>query len=130
MEIVVSHEQGRVPVTVFHVKGTVTSEDELQACARSEFEAGTRNLLLDLTDVPYMASAGLRALHHIYTLLRSDAPGESDEAVRRGIAAGTFMSPHLKLLKPSKHVLEVLKSTGYDMFLEIHQDLKRAVASF
>lgn len=130
MTISVWHEQANVPVTVLRVKGEVRSETELQAKAKEVFDAGTRNILLDLTDVPYMASAGLRALHSIYRLLRTDASNESDEAVRRGIAAGTFTSPHLKLLNPSKNVLEVLKMTGYDMFLEIHHDFRRAVDSF
>jgi hypothetical protein len=130
MDIVVSHEQGRVPVTVFHIKGSVTGDEQLQNLAQEHYATGTRNILLDLTEVPYMSSQGLRVLHYIYTLLRSDTPQESDEAVSSGIAAGTFASPHLKLLQPSKHVLEVLKATGYDMFLEIHQDYKVAIASF
>jgi 2-iminoacetate synthase ThiH len=130
MEINVWHEQARVPVAVLRVKGNLYSNEELEAKARELHAAGIRNILLDLTDVPYMASAGLRALHQIYTLLRSDTPEESDEAVRRGIAAGTWTSPHLKLLKPNRNVLEVLKMAGYDMFLEIHKDFNKAVASF
>ena len=130
MEIRISEEQGRVPVTVFHVKGPVTTNEELERYAEDAFNSGMKNLLLDLSDVPYMATSGLRALHNIYTLLRTQSTAESDEAVRVGIASGTFVSPHLKLLKPSAHVLEALKVAGYDMFLEIHRDLKRAVASF
>jgi hypothetical protein len=130
MELSLSEARGRVPVTVIHVKGSLTTEEVLQAAARQAFDGGTRNILLDLSDVPFMASAGLRALHEIYTLLRTNAPEESDDAVRRGIAAGTFTSPHFKLLKPNRNVFEVLKVAGYDMFLEIHTDLKRAVASF
>jgi hypothetical protein len=130
VEITVSHEAGRVPVTVFHIKGAVTSNQELEQAARQAYEAGARNILLDLAEVPYMATAGLRALHFIYTLLRTDAPEESDEAVKRGISAGTFYSPHLKLLRPSAHVTEALRIAGYDMFLEIHRDVKRAVESF
>ena len=130
MELKLSQEQGRVPVTVIHPRGNLTSEEELQGAARQAFDAGARNILLDLSEVPFMASAGLRALHEIYALLRTDAAEESDDAVRRGIAAGTFTSPHFKLLKPNRNVLEVLKVAGYDMFLEIHTDLKRAVASF
>jgi hypothetical protein len=130
VEITVSQAQGRVPVTVFHIKGAITSNEELEQQARAAFDGGMRNLLLDLSDVPYMATSGLRALHSIYTLLRSDRSDESDEAVRIGIASGTFVSPHLKLLKPSPHVLQALKVAGYDMFLEIHRDHKRALASF
>ena len=130
MEINVSQHQGRVPVAVFQITGPVTDNEELERRAEEVTNAGTPNILLDLSGVPYMATAGLRALHTIYTMLRTDAPEESDEAARKGIAAGTFMSPHLKLLKPTPHVLEVLRASGYDMFLEIHKDLKQALASF
>ena len=132
MEIVVSQAQGRVPVTVFHIKGAIISDAELSAKAQEAFRAGARDILLDLREVPYMSSQGLRALHSIYTLLRTDAPGESEQAVKTGIAAGTFRSPHLKLLGPTDKTLEVLKITGDDMFLEIYAKDKcnQAIASF
>jgi hypothetical protein len=126
----VSQAQGRVPVAIFHVTGAVTDNRELEARAQAAYEGGTRNILLDLTEVPYMATAGLRALHAIFTLLRADTPEESDATTKAGIAAGTFVSPHLKLLNPNAYVLEVLKVAGYDMFLEIHHDVNQAVASF
>ena len=130
MELTVSQAQGRVPVTIFRIAGAVTDNRELETHAQAAYDGGARNILLDLTDVPYMATAGLRALHAIFALLRADTPEESDDATKAGIAAGTFLSPHLKLAKPSAHVLEVLKAAGYDMFLEIHRDVDQAVASF
>ncbi len=132
MDIIVSHEQGRVPVTVLRVKGDINmaSVDLLQAQARQAFEAGARYLLIDLTDVPYMSSAGIRVLNDLFTLLRGDSPAESDEAIQTGLKEGTFKSPHLKLLNPTRHVREVLQMTGIDMFLEIHHNLEDAVASF
>jgi hypothetical protein len=36
----------------------------------------------------------------------------------------------LKLLSPTQHVAESLRVAGYDMFLEIHQDRRKAIASF
>jgi len=132
MDITVSQEQGRVPVTVFHIHGdiNVTTYEQLQQQAREAFDAGTRNLLLDLAEVTYISSAGIRALNDIFRLLRGDSPAESDEAMSKGLRDGTFKSPHLKLLNPSSRVLEVLKIAGVDMFLEIHRHLKDAVASF
>ena len=130
MQITVSQKQARVPVTVLRLNGDLTSEAQLQSEAKKAYEAGVRYILLDLKEVPYMSSAGLRAIHGIFMMLRSDMPAESDQAMKAGISAGTFTSPHLKLLNPSKHVHEVLKTAGYDMFLEIHQDYKRALASF
>ncbi len=127
MDITVWYEQARVPVTVLRVKGDLRSGEELEAKAREAVAQGTRDILIDLGGVPYIASAGLRAFHAIYRLL---TPAESDEAVKKGIAAGTYYSPHLKLLSPSKTALEVIKMTGYDMFLEIHYNFQGAINSF
>jgi hypothetical protein len=130
MEITISEEQARVPVTIFKITGAITDNQELEQQAKEVFERGARYLLLDLSAVPYIATSGLRALHAIYMLLRSAEPEESDEKIKTGIAAGTYMSPHLKLFNPSAHVLEALKAAGYDMFLEIHRNQKQALASF
>ena len=128
MEINLSQEQGKVSVSVFKVKGNITSEVGLQEKAKEVHDAGIHHILLDLSEVPYMSSAGLRALHYIFSLLRTHE--ESAQATKAGIAAGTYLSANLKLYKPNKHVTEVLKTAGYDMFLEIHTDYKKAIASF
>ena len=70
------------------------------------------------------------AINTIYNLLRTSAPAESDEAVRQGINAGTFKSPHLKLAHLSPRVSEALKIAGVDMFLDFQPDLDSAVAAF
>lgn len=130
MELSVSKEQGRVPVTVLHVKGNIDSHsyEEFQTSAEKLLADGAKDLLIDLHDVPYMSSAGLRALNGIYNRLRPSA--EDAHVVSQGVSAGTYKSPHLKLLSPSPRVLETLKMSGFDMFLDIQSNLKSAVASF
>lgn len=130
MEILVSQEQGRVPVTVFKVKGNIDSAtyQQLAAQARQAFEGGMKNLLLDLSEAPYVSSAGIRALNDMILMLKTSA--ESDEAMNKGIADGTFKSPHVKLLNPNRNVAEVLRLAGMDMLLEVHQDYRHAIASF
>ena len=130
MQIDVSQESAAVPVTVLRPSGAIRSEEGLELVAQQEIEAGARHILVDLSDVPYMATSGLRALHSIYESLRQVAPDATDDAVRKGISAGSYYSPHLKLLKPSKNTMETLRTAGYDMFLEIFQDRKKALASF
>ncbi|HZD10228.1 MAG TPA: STAS domain-containing protein [Candidatus Binatia bacterium] len=130
MEIRVSHEEGRVPVTVFHLQGDLIHEEPLQSRTKEEYEAGMRNLLLDLKEVPYISSAGLRVLHYVYNLLNSGNDGEDGQEVRRGIVSGSYKSEHLKLLRPSKNALKALSIAGYDMFLDIHDSEKEAVAAF
>ena len=73
MEIVVTHDEGRVPVTVFQLKGDLANEEPLRSQASEAYEAGTRNLILDLNDVPYITSSGLRVMHYVFDLLRSDS---------------------------------------------------------
>jgi hypothetical protein len=132
MEIVVSTKEGRVPITIFSVKGEISaaSYEQLQQQAQDAFTAGMRNLILDLTDVTFVSSAGLRAIHHIFSLLQAAFPEESNEAMRKGVKEGTFKSPHLKLVHPTRNVHETLKTAGFDMFLEIHPNRQAAIASF
>ena len=132
MEITISQEQGRVPVTVFHIKGDINTEtyDRLQAQAQQAMQAGARYLLLDLAQVPYVSSYGIRAISQIFTWLRDLAQDQDEAAISKGLRDGTFKSPHLKLTNPSQRVLKVLTTAGVDMFLEIHSDLKQAIASF
>lgn len=131
MEILVSQEQGRVPVTVFKVKGNIDSAtyQQLAAQARQAFEGGMKYLLLDLSEAPYVSSAGIRALNDMILMLR-DKSSESNDAMNKGIVDGTFKSPHVKLLNPNRNVAEVFRLAGMDMLLEVHQDYQKAVASF
>lgn len=130
MELSVTTEQGRVPVSVLHVKGNIdsTTFQVFQTEAEKLIADGAQNLLVDLHEVPYMSSAGLRALNQIYNKLR--AKGEDQLTVTQGVAAGTYKSPHLKLLSPSARVMDTLKMSGFDMFLDIRSNLHDAVASF
>ena len=124
--------QGRVPVTIFHLKGDLDGNtyEQLQKKADEVFQAGTRYLILDLSQVPFISSAGIRGLHYVFNLLRTDSVSESDQAISKGLRDGTFKSPHLKLLSPNQNVANLLKVTGYDMFLEVHYNSDKAVKSF
>jgi anti-anti-sigma factor len=132
MEIEVSQHTGRVPVTVFHLRGdlNVNSYEQLEARAREAHAAGVRDLVLDLSGVQMMSSAGIRALNTIFHLLRTSDPGESDEAMHAGLRDGTFKSPHLKLLSPTQNVQDILTMSGIDMLFEIYGRLPEAIASF
>jgi anti-anti-sigma factor len=132
MEIIVSHQQGRAPVTIFHIKGDLNTEtyEQFQAQAQQALQAGTRHLLLDLSEVSYVSSYGIRAISQVFTWMRDTGQGESEAAVSKGLRDGSFKSPHLKLLNPSRQVLQVLTMAGIDMFLEIHSNLQEAIGSF
>jgi anti-anti-sigma factor len=132
MELKITTENGRVPVTVMHVDGNIDSLTYEAFLAKVDelMNAGTRYLLIDLEHVPLVSSAGLRAFNNVFSRLRELTPDVSDEEMRKGINAGTYKSPHLKLANPSNATRLSLDTSGFSLFLEIVQDLKSGVASF
>jgi anti-anti-sigma factor len=132
MEITVSTEKRRVPIAVMHVSGNVDSStyEAFQRRAEELIQQGSQHILVDLENTPLVTSAGLRALNNIFNRLRAAAPDMSDEDMKKGINAGTYKSPHLKLLKPSKASSIALENSGFSMFLEIYEDTEKALKSF
>jgi len=134
MDIKVFVERGDVPVTVMHVDGNIDASTytAFQSKADEIIKGGARYILVDLTHAPYVSSAGMRALQSVYDQLRALYPDSdvSREDVKKGIRAGTYKSPHLKLLNPSKEASATFEMTGFDMYIEIFTDKAEAIASF
>ena len=134
MEIKVSTENGRVPVTVLHVDGNIDSStyEQFQSTAKKLIADGARYLLVDLSHAPFVSSAGLRALHTLFNELRSRNPEAnlSDDEMKKGVSAGTFKSPHLKLLNPSPETRSAFETSGFDMYIDSFTDRNAAIASF
>ena len=134
MDIKVSTESGRVPITVLHVDGNIdssTSETFLSS-TRNLIKDGARYVLVDLSHAPFVSSAGLRAFHTLFNELRSINPEAnlSNEEMKKGISAGTYKSPHLKLLNLSPETRTAFETSGFDMYIDTFSDRKAAVASF
>ena len=134
MEIKVSTETGRVPVTVLHVDGNIDSSsyEAFLSTVRNLIKEGTRDILVDLSHAPFVSSAGLRAMHTIFNELRSINPEAdlSDEQMKKGISAGTYKSPHFKLLNLSPETKTAFETSGFDMFIDTFNDRKAAITSF
>ncbi len=134
MKIKVSTENGRVPITVLHVDGNLdaSNSQKFQSTAKELIDKGARYILVDLSHAPFVSSAGLRALHTLFNELRSRNPDAnlSDEQVKKGISAGTYKSPHLKLLNLSPATEAAFETSGFDMYIETFIDMKTAIASF
>jgi len=134
MEIKVSTESGRVPVTVLHVDGNIDSStyEQFQSTAKKLIEGGTRYILVDLSHAPFVSSAGLRALHTLFNELRAQNPEAnlSNDQIKKGISAGSYKSPHLKLLNLSPETKSAFENSGFDMYIDTFTDRKTAIASF
>jgi anti-anti-sigma factor len=134
MEIKVSTESGRVPVTILHIDGNIDAStyDQFQSTAKKLIEEGARYILVDLSHAPYVSSAGLRALHTLFNELRTRNPEAnlSEDQVKKGISAGTYKSPHLKLLNLSPATKTAFETSGFDMYIDTFTDRNAAIASF
>ena len=134
MDIKTYTEKGDVMVTVMHVDGNIDNStyEAFQSRADELIGSGTHFILVDLSHVRFVSSAGMRALQHVYDRLRSLYPNSdvSDENVKKGIREGTYKSPFLKLLNPSVEAAKTFEMSGFDMFIEIFTDKATAIASF
>jgi anti-anti-sigma regulatory factor len=136
MDIIVSQAEGRVPVTIMALQGELDASNYLDVVARAEdlYEAGTRDLLVDLTDLSFMASSGLVALHSIALIMRGEEPPDPEHgwgafrALARDKEGG--YEPHCKLCNPQPSVAKTLKMTGFSTFLEVYTDPEAAISSF
>ena len=134
MDIQVSTANGRVPVTIMHVNGNIDAQtyEQFQSKADELIQGGARYLLVDLSHCAFVSSAGLRALNNIFNALRQKDTDHtrSEEEIRRGISAGTYKSPNLKLLKLSKETKTAFELSGFDMFIDTFDDEQAAIDSF
>lgn len=136
MEITVSTQQGAVPVTVVQPHGDVDASNYAQLVSKVESlqKDGARDFILDLSDVPFMSSAGLVALHSIAIMLRGEHPVDPQsgwaalKSIDRAREAG--IQRHVKLLNPREYVAETFDKAGFMQFFEVFTDLNQAVASF
>lgn len=107
-------------VSVLRLEGDIdaSTHKSLEEKASEVIVGGAENILLDLSGVKYMGSAGFRSIHAISNMLES------------GGAQGLGKSSHLKLLNPTEEVSRVIKTLGFDVYLDIYTDRNEAVSSF
>mgnify|MGYP000017532425 FL=1 len=136
MEINVSKQSGKVEVTILRLNGELDGQtyQKLIDQAKQLYASGARDLLLDMSELTYVSSAGLVAMHTIALLLRGEAVPDSDNGWASMKSAKKVadekLQEHMKLLNPRPEVRSVLEMVGFDRAFEIHSNLEDAVRSF
>ena len=136
MNISVSRARGIVTIAIIKLDGQLDGQNyqELIAKAQELYNTGARDFLLDLSDLTYISSAGLVALHSIALLSRGEAVPDMESgwsAYRSmGRTSEAGMQKHVKLLNPRKEVLNVLDMVGFVSVFEIFTDLDKAIDAF
>jgi anti-anti-sigma factor len=100
-------------VTVFEASGRVDTEGavEMDAVLQAAVTEGEHKMVLDMSKVQYISSAGLRTLADVLTK-NKEAGGD------------------LKLAALNEKVTRVLEIIGFDKFFAIYDTVEAAVAAF
>ena len=138
MEMNVTQMQGKEMVTVLSLAGDLDASnfEAVIAKAKDIYAAGSRRLLLDMSELEFMSSSGIVALHSITLLLRGEQPHDLEggwnvfHAIEQDRNSNPGVQPYVKILNPQSGIKRTLEKTGLDAFFEIHTDLQSAVASF
>jgi hypothetical protein len=141
MKMNITKTERPIPIVILHIEGTLDGANfrKLIEKAQTLFTNGTRDLILDLTKLTFISSAGLGALHQVAMLFKGKIPPEMDEswagyrwATYRSIRRDHDLSPqeHVKLLSPTREVREVLEMIGFSSLFEIYAYMPQAVESF
>lgn len=138
MNLSVSQAQapGRVPVSIIKLDGQLDGQNfqELISKAQELHSAGARDFLLDLSDLTYISSAGLVALHSVALLARGeelpDMEGGWSAYRSMGRSSEAGVQRHVKLLNPRSEIIGVLDMVGFSHVFEIYSDRDEAVKSF
>ena len=128
LEITTSQIQGERPVTVLHLSGHLHGDTEQQLLdrAREAREDGSKYLLLDLSGLEVLSSAGLRTIHKIFNLF---TPPRDAEIIRQH-GDEPYKSPYVKLVCPNPNIYYVLNIAGFLQNLLIYNNMEDAVNSF
>jgi anti-anti-sigma factor len=119
LNITSEQKQADVSVTVFHLRGWLDaqSEEQLLEAARAAYDTdGARYLLLDMSNLDTLTSAGMRAIQKVYQIF---TPKEDQ-----------FKIAHLKLCNAPPQIYNVLGITGFLHNIPMYASVEDALESF
>jgi anti-anti-sigma factor len=118
LKIISEKVQAGVPVTVLHIGGWLDaqSEEKLLESARLTHDDGARYLLIDMSDLDTLTSAGMRALQKVYQIFTP-----KDEQ---------FKIARLKLCNAPPQIYNVLGITGFLQNIPMYESMDAALETF
>lgn len=141
MKMNITKTEQPIPIVILHLEGTLDGVNSNKLIEKSQmlFANGARDLVLDLSDLTFISSAGLGALHKVALMFQGKIHPKVDEswagyrwATYRNIKRDHDLrrQEHVKLLSPTREVREVLEMIGFDSLFEIFTSLPQALESF
>lgn len=118
LKITAEQVSEKIPVTIFHLRGWLDaqSEEQFLGAARDAYTTGARNLLLDLSEVDTLTSAGMRAIQKIYKIF---TPEDEQLKIAR-----------VKMCNAPPQIYHVLGITGFLQNIPNYESTQAALDSF
>lgn len=118
LKITSEQKQAQVPVTVLHVAGWLDAQSEAQflEAARQAYDEGARYLLINMSALDTLTSAGMRAIQKVFQMY---TPKEDK-----------FKVAHLKLCNAPPQIYNVLGITGFLQNIPMYESMESAIESF
>ncbi|MEA2608540.1 MAG: hypothetical protein QOJ75_783 [Chloroflexota bacterium] len=137
LETTVEEVSGKVQLTIVALDGELDASNftALIDTVRGLYDAGSRRLLLDLTDLRFMASSGLVALHSIVRLMHGEPPPDPEagwgalHSLGQAVDEGSTQR-EVQLCGAQPAVERVLARTGLTRLFMAYPDRATAIAAF
>jgi anti-anti-sigma regulatory factor len=128
LTITTSEIHGDLAVKVLHLAGHLhgATEKELLEYAQQAHAEGLQYILLDLSALEVLSSAGLRVIQNIFKLFTPPA----DLELMRKPDAEPYKSPYFKLVCPNPQIYYILNITGFMQNMLVYNSLDEAERSF
>jgi anti-anti-sigma regulatory factor len=132
MEITVTIHQAEHPIAIMKLKGEISAASYMEVVNKAQelFGNPARYLIIDLSEVTTVSSAGLVGLHKI-ALVYSGVPQQVDkDDSRPDFTHNSNARKFVKLLNPKPEVDDALRTAGLKLFFKVYTDLESALQSF
>jgi anti-anti-sigma factor len=137
LQTTVEQAEGQVPIAIVALDGELdaTSYEGVIETVHDIYKAGGRNLLLDLTNLSFISSSGLVALHTSLRLMRGEPPPEPESgwaslrAIGEEVGSGAAQA-NVRLCGTQDGIQKVLDRTGLGGLFPSYPDRATAIAAF
>jgi anti-anti-sigma factor len=133
MTINVEQVAGSPPVTVVALEGELDASNYEQVIdvVRNAYAGGARGLVLDISDLSFMASSGLFALHSAVRIMRGETPPDPEGgwSALREIAADDAQGGNVRLAGTQEAIARVLERTGMTRLFAMDASRADAIAA-
>jgi anti-anti-sigma factor len=137
MQTTVERFEARIPVTVMALSGELDASNYLRLVddVRPLYDAGDRNLLLDLADLSFISSSGLVSLYSILKVMQGLEPPDPEygwsalHTMELDTEDGTTQDV-VRLCAMQPAVAGVLQRTGLEAMFPSYPDRETALAAF